>query len=211
MKKIITKLCGFTNKETVDLAVECGADLVGFVFYAPSKRNISAQEAGKISVDIPSNVKKVAVFVDLNDEDIAKIIENLKPDFLQIHSNDFSRILDIKNNFKIPIIKAFAIIDEKDLEVVSQYEEIADYFLFDAKTKEIGGSGKSFDWKVLDKLETAKKWLLSGGMDVDNIEKAIIQTGAKMVDLSSGIEETKGIKSKKLIKEFMNKIDSSNF
>ncbi|MFT7099390.1 MAG: phosphoribosylanthranilate isomerase, partial [Rickettsiales bacterium] len=189
MKDLKVKLCGFKNKEDVDFAVKCAVDLIGFVFYPPSKRNVTAQLAGEISADIPPEIKKVAVFVDLNDDEISLIIENLKPDFLQIHSKDFLRILEIKNNFKIPIIKAFAIKEVEDLDVIGQYEEIADYFLFDAKVKEIGGSGQSFDWRILDKLKTNKKWLLSGGLNVNNFEEALIQTNARMIDLSSGIEE----------------------
>jgi phosphoribosylanthranilate isomerase len=202
------KLCGFIDKKTVDLAVECKADLIGFVFYPPSSRNVSPQKAKEISADIGRGIKKVAVFVDLNDEQISQIIENLKPDFLQIHLDDFARISEIKNNFKIPIIKAFAIKDSKDLQAIGEYEKIADYFLFDAKSDEVGGSGKSFDWKILSNLKTNKEWFLSGGLNEKNIKEAILQTGAKMIDLSSGIEEIKGIKSEKLIKEFMNKVHS---
>ncbi len=203
-----TKLCGFTNKTTVDLAVASGVDFIGFVFYPSSVRNISPQIAGEISKDIPSKIKKVAVIVDSSNDEITQIIKYLKPDFLQIHNNKKSRILEIKNHFQIPIIKAFSISEIKDLEAIDDYKTIADYFLFDTKTPEIGGSGKSFDWKILNNLRTDKKWFLSGGLNINNIEEALRITKAQMIDLSSGIEESKGIKSPQLITKFINKIHS---
>ncbi len=206
--KIKTKLCGFSTKETVDLAVKSGVDFIGFVFHSSSKRNISPETAAQISKDIPSHIKKVAVFVDKTNDEISKIIEHLKPDFLQIHSDNYSRILEIKNHFKLPIIKAFPISELKDLEAISDYEKIADYFLFDAKVAEVGGSGQSFDWTILKNLKTNKEWFLSGGLNAKNIEESLNITKAKIIDLSSGIEEIKGIKSPKLITEFMSKIKS---
>ncbi|MES2677369.1 MAG: phosphoribosylanthranilate isomerase [Pseudomonadota bacterium] len=200
-----TKLCGFTTKETVDLAVASGADFIGFVFYPKSARNISAKRAAEIAHDIPRSVRVVAVIVDAQDKKIREILKYLQPDLLQIHSSKKSRILEIKNQFQIPIIKAFPISETKDLELVQDYENIADMFLFDGKTS---GSGESFDWKILQNLKTKKRWFLSGGLNIDNIDEALKITGARMIDLSSGIEEARGIKSPKLITEFMKKIHS---
>ena len=114
--------------------------------------------------------------------------------------------MEIKNHFKIPIIKAFSIKDIQDLGDVDKYESIADLFLFDTKTKNSGGSGKTFDWKILQNFTTKKDWFLSGGLNTNNIEEALKITNTKMVDLSSGIEEVRGIKSPELIKQFMTKI-----
>lgn len=205
---IKTKLCGFTNLETTNLAVENGADFIGFVFCAKSPRNISPAQAGEITRAIPESVKKVAVIVDASDAEISKIIKYLEPDFLQLHGEETpERVLQIKSQFQIPIIKAFRIDDEQDLEQIKNYEEIADLFLFDTKN---AGSGQNFDWKILENLQTKKGWFLSGGLNIGNIEKALILTKAKMVDLSSGIEEIRGIKSAKLISDFMNKIKKEN-
>lgn len=205
--KINVKLCGFTTKETFDLAVKSGVDLIGFVFHSKSPRNILPEKAQEISQDIPKNIKKVAVVVDPSDDELKQIITNLNPDFLQIHSDDYSRILQIKNHFKIPIIKAFQISNINDLNNIDKYNEVAEYFLFDAKDH---GSGKPFDWTILKNLKTTKKWFLSGGLNIENIENALNETNAKMIDLSSGIEEIRGIKSPKLITEFMNKIHFIN-
>lgn len=200
-----TKLCGFTTKETVDLAVASGVDFIGFVFYPRSARNISPKRAAEIAHDIPRSVRIVAVIVDAQDKKIREIIKYLQPDFLQIHSSKKSRILEIKNQFHVPIIKAFPISETKDLDLVQDYENIVDMFLFDGKSS---GSGKSFDWKILQNFKTKKRWFLSGGLNIDNIGEALKVTGAKMIDLSSGIEEIKGVKSPKLITEFMEKTRS---
>ena len=206
MKKLAIKLCGFTNKETVDLAVRCKANFIGFVFYPPSRRFISATKAAQIATDMPKNVKKVAVVVNPEDDDLEQIIQNLKPDFLQLHETDFGRTVEIKNKFKTPIIKAFALTKAEDLQQLKQYDEVADYFLFDAKNKEVGGAGRVFDWNILKDLNTKKEWFLSGGLNAGNIKKALKETGAKMIDLSSGIEEVKGVKSPALIVSLMSKL-----
>jgi phosphoribosylanthranilate isomerase len=204
------KLCGFKDLENLRAAIKSKADLIGFVFYAPSKRNIDPQEAGKIAQIIPPQIKKVAVMVDPSDAAIAEVIEHLRPDFLQIHGGDANRILAIKNKFNLPIIKALAIESATDLAQIDDYQNIADLFLFDAKSPEIGGSGTSFDWKILKNLQLPpEKWLLSGGLNEQNIEEAIEESGAAMVDLSSGIEVKKGEKSVDLIANFMKKVKGS--
>lgn len=204
---IKTKLCGFTTQETVDLAVELKVNFIGFVFYPKSPRHVSPKKAGEIARNIPRSIKKVAVIVDAQDKKIREIIKFLDPDFLQIHSSKKSRILEIYNQFQIPIIKAFPISEAKDLEAVQDYDHIAEMFLFDGKSS---GSGESFDWKILQNFRSRKKWFLSGGLNSENIDLALKITGAQMIDLSSGIEETRGVKSFKLIKDFMAKIDSIN-
>lgn len=202
--KIKTKLCGFTNQETIKIAVENGADFIGFIFHPSSPRNISPQKAGEIASIIPQNIKKVAVIVDADDEKISQIVKYLKPDFLQLHGAETpQRVAQIKSQYQIPIIKAFKINDSSDLLSIKNYEEVANLFLFDAKNP---GSGQTFDWKILQNLSTKKEWFLSGGLNIGNVLEAIKATRAPMIDLSSGIEETKGVKSPRLITEFMNKI-----
>ena len=205
---MLTKLCGFTDLKTTTIAITNGANFIGFVFYALSTRNISPKQAGQIATQIPPNIKKVAVIVDATDDEIFNIIQYLKPDFLQIHNTSKQRIIDIKNRFNIPIIKAFSVAKAQDLEIIKDYEPIVDLFLFDTKSDEIGGSGKNFDWQILKNLDTKKGWFLSGGLNIANIDEAIKISGAKMIDLSSGIEEIKGIKSPKLIRDFMNVVRS---
>ncbi|MFT6333164.1 MAG: phosphoribosylanthranilate isomerase [Lentimonas sp.] len=199
------KLCGFSNKETVDLAVRCKADFIGFVFYALSRRYVTPKKSAEISIDIPENIKKVAVLVDPENEEIDQIIEHLNPDLLQLHQTSLERCQEIKSNYQIPIVKAFAVTSKKDLRDLNEYEQIADYFLFDAKNKEVGGAGRIFDWRVLDDLKTDKEWFLSGGLNMNNIKEALKVTKAQMVDLSSGIEKEKGVKSPEMIVNFMSR------
>ena len=195
------KLCGFSNKETVDLAANLGVDFIGFVFHEPSPRNVTVKKAKEIAVDLPSKVKKVAVIADDNNDKIAEIMKNFRPDFLQLHGDQTpQRISEIKKLFQIPIIKAIAIAEKNDLLEISRYQQVADMFLFDAKVKGLaGGSGQAFDWKILQNLKIDKDWFLSGGLNINNIDQALKITGAKMIDLSSGIEKNKGTKSAELI------------
>ncbi|MDA0902607.1 MAG: phosphoribosylanthranilate isomerase [Proteobacteria bacterium] len=199
------KLCGFSDKNTVDLAAKLGTDFLGFIFHQNSPRNISHSKAKEITADIPINVKKVAVVVNAENETIAEIVDNLKPDFLQLHGDESpERVNEIKEAFNLPIIKAIAISKEEDLLKVKEYEDLVEYFLFDTKVDNLrGGSGKTFDWSLLKKLKTSKNWFLSGGLNINNIDLALKITGANMVDISSGIEEIKGLKSPTLIENIL--------
>lgn len=205
---IKVKLCGFTTKETVDEAVSLGVSFLGFVFYSPSPRNISPQKAREISIDIPKSTKKVAVVVGISYEVLDKIIKNLQPDFIQIHGRVTPKEISlIKKKYNIPIIKAFSIESLKDLIDIELYQEVVDLFLFDTKSNNFGGSGISFDWRLVKGLDIKREWFLSGGLSASNLERAIEIAGAKMVDLSSGIEEVKGVKSSRLIKELMEVVE----
>ena len=201
------KLCGFNDKEMVDLAVDCGADFIGLVFHHQSPRAITPAKAAQITADLPQKVKKVAVLVDVSNQKLEEILENFRPDFWQIHNQENKkRISEIKNLYQIPIIKTISIASVADLAQIEEYREVADLFLFDSKTSEKGGSGKVFDWHILENLSAfnlKQNWFLSGGLNIDNVEQALKITGANMIDLSSGIEEKRGIKSAKLIRTFM--------
>lgn len=205
---IKVKLCGFKEKVDVDLAVSLNVDFIGFIFHSSSPRNITPEKAKEISVNIPARIKKVAVVVSAEDKKISEIISHLKPDYLQLHGNETpERTAQIRKIFSIPVIKAFPIGSAQDLLRVKDYEKEADLFLFDSKINSYsGGTGISFNWKILQGLKTTKKWFLAGGLNINNIEKAIEESRAPMIDISSGIEEVRGIKSQKLIKELVNNL-----
>ena len=206
---IKVKLCGFTTKSEVDFAVSLGTDFVGFVFCDSSIRNISPVKAAEISKDINNKTNKVAVVVDADDNKLSKIIDHLKPDFLQLHGHEsLARVLEIKNKFSAKIIKSFGISTINDLDLAKDYQEICDLFLFDTKTNIHGGSGRSFDWNILQNYKSPKKWFLSGGLNISNIAQALDLTGARMIDISSGIEEKRGLKSKQMIEALLRKIRS---
>jgi phosphoribosylanthranilate isomerase len=207
---MLTKLCGFTDEESVKIAIAEKCDFLGFVFYDKSPRFISPENAAIISTKIPPSIARVAVVVNPDQSLLQKISEKFLPDFFQFHGDETVEFLKkVREKFpKIKIIKAFRIASEKDLELVKNFESAADLFLFDAKiSNEFGGSGKKFDWKILQDFNSKKDWFLSGGLNIENIAEALKITGAKMIDISSGIEKIRGKKSPELIEEFMRKIE----
>jgi phosphoribosylanthranilate isomerase len=197
------KLCGFTDLETIAFAVENFVDFIGLVFYEKSVRNVSISFSKEASKIIPKSVGKVAVVVNPSLELLRKIAENFNPDYFQMHGDESkNEILEIKKHFSsIKIIKVIKLSNKSDLSQVVDFIDLADIFLFDTKLKNVeGGSGKSFDWKILQGFSCKKQWFLSGGINVDNIDFALETTGAAMVDISSGIEEIRGKKSKTAIR-----------
>lgn len=206
------KLCGFTEQNTLDAAIKCGVDFIGFVFCKKSPRYIAANQVAVLAKIIPSNIKKVAVLSNNNFDEIKDICANLKPDYLQFHGDEeVDFILEVKKNFpQIKIIKAFAVGNSDDLKQVDKFDEVADLFLFDSKKSSLsgssGGNGISFDWNLLRNFESKKDWFLSGGLNIDNIAQALEKTGATMLDISSGIEKERGKKSPELITQLMKKI-----
>ena len=207
---MLIKLCGFTEENSVKVAIAQKCDFLGFVFYEKSPRYITPQNAAKISKQVPANIAKVAVVVDGDFTLLEKIAQEFAPDFFQFHGNENADFLEaVRNKFpQIKIIKAFKILDAQDLEPVKDFENCVDYFLFDSKvTGEAGGSGKKFDWKILQNFNSKKDWFLSGGLNIENIDEALQVTGAKMLDISSGIEKIRGQKSLELIEELMQKVN----
>ncbi len=203
------KLCGFTTKESVANAVAQKCDFLGFVFYEKSLRYITPENAAAISANIPANIARVGVVVDPTFELLQEISEKFSPDFFQFHGAETSEFLQkVSKNFpQTKIIKAFRVSTKQDLAQVKSFETVADFFLFDTKVAgEFGGSGKVFDWKILQNFHSKKDWFLSGGLNSANIEEALQITAAKMVDISSGIEKIRGKKSPELIVELMKKI-----
>ncbi len=203
------KLCGFTEEKSVEAAVAAQCNFLGFVFYDKSVRNISVQKAVQLSKLIPKTIAKVAVVVDSDFDFLQQIAQKFSPEFFQFHGNESPEFLiETRKKFpQIKIIKAFKISEREDLDATKNFEKHADFFLFDSKISgEMGGSGKQFDWKVLQNFNSKKDWFLSGGINIDNIEEAIAKSGAKMIDVSSGIEKIRGEKSPELIAAFMQKI-----
>lgn len=199
------KLCGFSSSETVEIAIAENCDFLGFIFVDKSPRFVTPKKAAEISRNVPVTIDRVAVVVDADFNYIAEIVKEFSPNYFQFHGTEnISYLKKFREKFPdIKIIKAFSIQDSSDLKSVEEFLDYADLFLFDGKNP---GSGKKFDWKILQNFSGKKNWFLSGGLNIDNIDEALKITGATMIDLSSGIEEVRGIKSPALIKEFMKKI-----
>jgi phosphoribosylanthranilate isomerase len=206
------KTCGLSTKESVDFAVNAGADYVGFVFFARSPRNISPEDAASIVEDVPRTVKKVAVLVDPDDDFIEEVIDYLEPDYLQLHGNEsVERVQNIKHTFGMPIIKAISVASAEDVKRAAEYHA-ADMFLFDTKAPADatlpGGNGETFDWELLSNVTLDKPWFLAGGLTVQNVADAIKLTGARIVDASSSLESEAGVKDLQLMEQFIKAVKS---
>jgi len=198
------KICGLKTSEAVEKAVARGASHIGFIFFEKSPRNIEPDIAGKLADAVRGRAKIVAVTVNADNDDLDEIIALLKPDILQLHGTETpERVLNVKAMYGLPVMKALSIREADDLIRVEPYIGIADRFLFDAKPPKgsdlPGGNGVSFDWSLLAGLDADIDYMLSGGLNKDNVAEALSRTGARGIDLSSGVESAPGVKDLGLI------------
>jgi phosphoribosylanthranilate isomerase len=210
------KFCGLVSQDEVAFACKNNIYWAGFIFVKGSIRFISYENAKKIITNFKSKINFVGVFVNANNESIS-LGTNAGIKFIQLHGEESpERCEEIKNLFKLPIIKAIPIESEVDLRNIEAYNEVCDYFLLDKKNNNKkgynGGTGEIFDWNIIYKnkkwLSRCKPWILSGGLNINNIEKAIRLTETKAIDVSSGIEYNPGIKSMELMDLFATKVNS---
>lgn len=194
---MLVKICGIQTIEAAEVAVEAGANLIGFVF-ARSKREITPEKAAQIATSIPNSVKKVGVFVNETAENMIDIAETVDLDMIQLHGDETSELVA---QLPYKTIKAFSIdsVDEKALKAFD-----ADYYLIDSPPKiHRGGSGETFDWNLVTQLNIdPEKLILAGGLSVDNIKQAIHTVQPAGIDVSSGVE-TDGQKDHDKIKQFI--------
>ena len=192
------KICGLKEEEHVKAAVEAGATWIGFMF-APSKRQISIERAKELAKWIPSHVKKVGVFVNPSQQQVREAVHTVGLDYVQYHGQEEPTFIE---QLGYPSIKAFSIRSDEDVQKASQYE--VDYFLFDAPgTTFAGGSGHIFDWSLLNNLAISKdRIILAGGLNQDNVRRAIAHVQPFGVDVSSGVE-VDGAKDSARIKQFI--------
>lgn len=208
------KICGLKTEEAVDRAVARGATHIGFIFFPKSPRNIEPALAGELADRARGRAKIVAVTVNADTDDLDEIIDQVKPDFLQLHGNETpERILTLKALYGLPVIKAFSIRDADDLARVDPYIGVADRFLFDAKPPKgselPGGNGVSFDWYLLQSLDGSVDYMLSGGLNKDNVGPALALTKAPAIDISSGVESTPGVKDPGMIDAFFDAVEKA--
>ena len=197
------KICGLSTPESVDAAVQGGATHLGFIFFAKSPRNVSAQQAAPLAARAQS-AKTVAVSVDADDAFMEDIVTTMKPDMLQLHGSETpQQIADLRSKYQLPVIKALSIRDSADLDKIATYADCVDMLLLDAKPPAgsdlPGGNGVSFDWSILNDLHGNIPILLSGGIDISNIDEAVTivrdtGNGVTGLDLSSGVESAPGVK-----------------
>ncbi|HIB22597.1 MAG TPA: phosphoribosylanthranilate isomerase [Rhodospirillales bacterium] len=204
------KICGLDRPETVDGAVNAGAEMLGFVFYPPSPRNLTASAASRLTNRVPASVKRVGLFVDPTDEMITTVLNQNVLDLIQLHGNESpERVTEIKGFTSLEVIKVLKISDFYDLRYVSIYQGVADWLMFDAlapkdmKGALPGGNALSFDWNILARANIPTPWILAGGLNLENVKEAMSTSGAKVVDVSSGVEKLPGVKCVEKIKSFI--------
>jgi len=205
---VLVKICGLSTPETLDVALNAGADMVGFVFFPPSPRNISFEQGHALGSRVQGRAKKVALSVDADDALLEQIVAALKPDLLQLHGHETpQRVAAIRESFGLPVMKALAIETKADLAAIAPYAGVADRLLFDARpprdATRPGGLGKPFDWHLLEGLALPVPFMLAGGVDPTNVAEALRITGAPGVDVSSGVESAPGVKDAEKIRAFI--------
>lgn len=205
---LLVKICGLKTPDALDAALEAGADMVGFVFFPPSPRDVGMAVARTLGQRAKDRARKVALSVDADDVLLATIVDVLRPDVLQLHGKETpARVQAIRSRFGLPVMKAIAVETRADLAVVDGYARTADRLLFDARAPREatrpGGLGKPFDWHLLENLDLDVPFMLSGGLDPGNVATALRITGAPGVDVSSGVERAPGEKDLDKIRAFI--------
>src|SRR5229473_938287 len=205
---LIVKICGLSTPETLDVALDTGADMVGFVFFPPSPRHLGLEIGRELGRQVKGRAVKVALTVDADDATLASIVEVLQPDLLQLHGREtVARLRDIKQKFGLQAMKAMAVETPADLASLPGYAAVADRILFDAHAPRgatrPGGLGAVFDWHVLENLDLKVPFMVSGGLHAENVAEAVRVTRAGGVDVSSGVERAPGVKDPELIRDFI--------
>lgn len=208
MSDVAVKICGLTSPEDVIAAADAGARYVGFVFFPKSPRNVSIAQASALAAEVPFGVAKVALTVNADDALLDEITQNVAIDILQLHgSESVERVAQIKARTGLPVMKAIGIADAEDLHKIVDYGRVADMLLVDAKPPKNadlpGGNGLAFDWRLLAGRKWAVPWMLAGGLTPENVQQAIQLTGARQVDVSSGVESAPGVKDPTKITSFV--------
>jgi phosphoribosylanthranilate isomerase len=205
---IRVKICGLREPEHVHAAVAAGAAYVGFVFFDKSPRHLTIDEAVELAVDVPSGLAKVGLVVNADNHALDRIVEAVPLDMLQLHGSETAeRVAEIRDRYRLPVMKAVGVASEDDLPALAEYGRVADQLLVDAKPAKgadlPGGNGLAFDWGLIAGRRWPVPWMLAGGLTPDNVAEAIRLTGARQVDVSSGVETAAGVKDSALIRAFI--------
>jgi phosphoribosylanthranilate isomerase len=205
---LLVKICGLSTRETLDAALEAGADMVGFVFFPPSPRHLSLDTARVLAGQAKQRATKVALTVDADDRTLEGIVEALAPDILQLHGHETpARVVEIKRKFGREVMKVLPVERASDLAALPDYAVVADRILFDARPPKgatrPGGLGAVFDWQLLKNLDLKLPFMVSGGLHVGNVAEAVRATRAGGVDVSSGVERAPGVKDVEMIRAFI--------
>lgn len=208
------KICGIKTREALDAAIDGGAGYVGLVFCSKSPRHLEVDAARKLAEYARGKVKIVALTVDADNSALGEIVDEVAPDFLQLHGRETpERVAAIKRKFDRPVIKAISVATPEDAARADDYANVADLILFDAKAPPgaplPGGNGVAFDWLALEDVSRKRPFMLSGGLTPETVADAIRITGAGAVDVSSGVETAPGVKDPELIRRFLRAVKTA--
>ena len=201
------KICGLTESSDIDAAVAAGAAYVGFVFYQPSPRDLPLDRARALALAVPPGVAKVALLVDPDDGALDAIMQTVPLDMIQLHGAEPpDRVRQVRGRTGLPVMKAVGIREAVDLARIADYEGVADLILVDAKpprdAARPGGNGAGFDWRLIAGRDWMAPWMLAGGLTAQTVGEAMRVTGARQVDVSSGVEARPGVKDPARIAAF---------
>ncbi len=202
------KICGMTDAAAVKAAVAAGARYLGFVFFTKSPRNLTFDRAAELTALVPAGLCKVALLVNADDGFIDSLLATVPIDMLQLHGTESpGRVSEIRERFGLPVMKAVGVADESDLPPLLDYAKVADQLLVDAKpprNSELpGGNGLTFDWRLIAGRRWPVPWMLAGGLTPENVAEAAHLTGARQVDVSTGVEAAPGQKDAAKIHAFL--------
>lgn len=201
------KICGLRSARDITAAVAAGARSIGFVFFEKSPRHVNLDEAAKLAALVPEGVCKVALTVNAQDGFLDALLRDVPIDLLQLHGVETpERVLAVKERYGLPVMKAVGVADASDLAALDAYSRVTDQILVDAKPPKgadlPGGNGLAFDWRLIAGRRWSVPWMLAGGLTPENVAQAIALTGARQVDVSSGVESVPGVKDTALIEAF---------
>lgn len=208
MQDIRVKICGLKTPQDIAAAAEAGAAYIGFNFFAKSPRSVTPQEAAALAVEAPIGMCKVALVVNADDAMLDEITSVVPLDMIQLHGQETpERVAEVKARYGLPVMKVLGVSSLEDVQRIDAYEGVADQILVDAKAPKDavlpGGNGVAFDWRLLaQKKYWRAPWMLAGGLNSENVAEAIRVTGARQVDVASGVESAPGEKDPARIKSF---------
>ena len=208
MPDIRVKICGLRTRADVAAVAKAGAAYAGFVFFPKSPRHLTIPDAKALALAVPVGLAKVALIVNADDLAIEAILAEVPIDILQLHGAETpERVAQVRYRFRLPVMNAVGLSGEADLAAIMDYSLVADQLLVDAKpgsgTDLPGGNGLAFDWRLLVGRRWLRPWMLAGGLGPHNVAEAIRLTGARQVDVSSGVESEPGVKDAGLIAAFV--------
>jgi phosphoribosylanthranilate isomerase len=205
---IRVKICGLTRPEDLDAAARAGAAYAGLVFFPRSPRALTTAQAREVALAAPPGLARVALFVDAEDAEIEAVLDQVPIDVLQLHGGESpARVAAVRSRFGLPVMKAVGVAGEGDLPALDEHARAADMLLVDAKpapgAARPGGNGLAFDWRLIAGRRWPVPWLLAGGLTPENVAEAVRLTGARQVDVSSGVEAAPGVKDPARIRDFV--------